>query len=64
MSDSVPISYVRPLERLVRRLTGLSRWAARAVVTVIVGLCSGLPLLWLAWQVVRTPGALAGAFTV
>src|SRR6476646_8795351 len=63
MSDPVSISYARPLERSARHSSGIPRWAAPAVVTIIVGLCSGLPLLWLAWQVIRTPGALAGAFT-
>ncbi len=57
------VNYARPLERPPQRGIGIPRWAAPAVVTLIVGLCSGLPLLWLAWQVIRTPGALAGAFT-
>src|SRR4051794_36067804 len=63
MPDPQPVNYARPLDRSVRRSTAIVRWTAPAVVMLIVGLCSGMPLLWLGWQVIRTPGALAGAFT-
>src|SRR3954453_10693807 len=63
MPAHTTVNYARPLERSVPPSTSIPRWTAPAVVMLAVGLCSGLPLLWLGWQVLHTPGALAGAFT-
>jgi DNA-binding beta-propeller fold protein YncE/ABC-type Fe3+ transport system permease subunit len=46
-----------------RRSGAAARFAAPSIVILIVGVCSGLPLLWLSYQVLRAPGSLAGAFT-